>query len=128
MSLVADAHRFLKTHWTDLLGKPYVLGGDTPETGFDCWGFVRYVYLTQGVQLPPDPHEASLLFQRVEAPYQWLDILTFKLPPHLERHVAVALDDQWFLHCSVATNGVARCDRTRDFWRQAFKHGVRQCS
>jgi cell wall-associated NlpC family hydrolase len=128
MSLAPEAHRFLLTYWKDLIGKPYTTGGDSPEGGFDCWGFVRHVYFTQGVELPPDPHEASALFSRVEPPYQWLDILTFKLPPHLERHVAVALDNDWFLHCSLPTNGVARSQRSRDFWRQSLKHGVRRCT
>ena len=33
------------------LGKPYVSGGKTPETGFDCSGFTRYVYGNFGYSL-----------------------------------------------------------------------------
>ncbi len=35
-----------------LLGVPYTYGGSTPSSGFDCSGFVRYVYQHFGVALP----------------------------------------------------------------------------
>jgi cell wall-associated NlpC family hydrolase len=35
-----------------LLGVPYVYGGSTPSSGFDCSGFVRFVYQRFGVALP----------------------------------------------------------------------------
>jgi cell wall-associated NlpC family hydrolase len=35
-----------------LLGVPYRWGGTSPSTGFDCSGFVQFVYRHFGVQLP----------------------------------------------------------------------------
>jgi cell wall-associated NlpC family hydrolase len=35
-----------------MLGVPYVWGGDSPATGFDCSGLVRFVYGHFGLNLP----------------------------------------------------------------------------
>lgn len=42
------------------LGIPYVWGGSSPATGFDCSGFTMYVYAQVGVSLP---HHAASQYQ-----------------------------------------------------------------
>ena len=41
------------------LGIPYVWGGSSPSTGFDCSGFIMYVFAQIGVSLP---HHAASQF------------------------------------------------------------------
>jgi len=43
-SLIGEAKKHLKTR--------YVYGGNSPKQGFDCSGYVKYVYKKHGVNLP----------------------------------------------------------------------------
>jgi cell wall-associated NlpC family hydrolase len=52
------------------LGIPYVWGGSSPSTGFDCSGFVAYVFAQVGVSLPH--HAASQYAYGTPVPYDQL--------------------------------------------------------
>ncbi len=52
------------------LGVPYVWGGSSPSTGFDCSGFVSYVFAQVGVSLPH--HAASQYGYGTPVPYDQL--------------------------------------------------------
>jgi cell wall-associated NlpC family hydrolase len=49
-----------------LLGIPYRYGGDSPSGGFDCSGFVRYVYAHLGLRIPHSSYADFGLGRRVE--------------------------------------------------------------
>ncbi len=51
----------LITFASSLVGVPYRYTGEKPETGFDCSGFVLYVYKHIGVELPHNAHLQSQL-------------------------------------------------------------------
>ncbi|HLX53872.1 MAG TPA: C40 family peptidase, partial [Aquella sp.] len=49
-----------------LIGIPYRWGGNTPETGMDCSGFIRYLYKTSlGINLPRTASEMSKVGKRI---------------------------------------------------------------
>jgi cell wall-associated NlpC family hydrolase len=49
-----------------VMGVRYRYGGDTPLTGFDCSGFVRYVFNQIGTALPRSASEISRSGRAVE--------------------------------------------------------------
>ena len=56
MMVYSDARQTFGVHVVSyarhFLGIPYTYGGSTPGSGFDCSGFVRYVYRRFGIRLP----------------------------------------------------------------------------
>ena len=61
------------------VGVPYRWGGESPETGFDCSGLVRWAYLRVGVELPHNSYALYGQGRRVsEAKMAPGDILFFE--------------------------------------------------
>ncbi len=50
------------------MGYPYVSGGSSPDTGFDCSGFVSYVYAQFGISLPRSSGAYYNIGTRVDTP------------------------------------------------------------
>jgi cell wall-associated NlpC family hydrolase len=61
------------------LGTPYLWGGADPRKGFDCSGFVQYLYSQAGVALPRTTYEQAKVGQAIRDPQdlQAGDILLF---------------------------------------------------
>lgn len=81
-----------------LVGAPYRDGGTGPE-GFDCSGFVQYVFARHGVALPRSVREQA----RTGAPVDFTtvragDLLFFSTVGDGPTHVALALGEGRFVH------------------------------
>jgi cell wall-associated NlpC family hydrolase len=105
------------------LGVPYRFGGDTPDSGFDCSGFVRWVYREQPkVELP----RASQEMARFAAPSvepQALragDLVFFRIRGSRISHVGIYIGDERFVHAP-SRGGRVRIDRLDDrYWQRRF--------
>lgn len=119
-----------------LIGTPYHARGTSPETGFDCSGFVGYVFRSAGgIELPrtadgmfrlPVPERA----QRVErADIQPGDLLFFRIG-HRRRHidhVAIALGEGRFVHAPASGGQVRVESLDMPYWSRHFV-GARRIS
>lgn len=95
------------------IGVPYVWGGNTPESGFDCSGFTRYVFGKQGIQLPRTSREQSRAGQALPVDFAAFapgDILLFAEPNEAISHVAIYVGDGRIIHSSSALGGVNYLD------------------
>ena len=98
----AAAARVLETA-DKYVGVPYTWGGNTPESGFDCSGFTRYVFARHGIQLPRTSREQARAGQGVALDFAALlpgDILLFAEPNEAISHVAIYVGDGRIIHAS----------------------------
>lgn len=90
------------------IGVPYRYGGTSPRTGFDCSGFVQYVYGLQGVDLPRTSRQMAGVGVRVEPSTRNLavgDLMLFSQGGQIS-HVAVYAGNGRFIHSSSSGHGV----------------------
>jgi cell wall-associated NlpC family hydrolase len=90
------------------IGVSYRYGGTSPRTGFDCSGFVQYVYGIQGVDLPRTSRQMAGAGIAVEPSTRSLavgDLMLFAQGGRIS-HVAIYAGNGRFIHSSSSGNGV----------------------
>ena len=96
---------------SEYIGTPYKYGGVQPETGFDCSGFVSYVFKKFGVQLPRSSKGMTTVGIETESnEAQTGDIILFKgRSSSSVGHVGIvyynSANDLIFIHSSSPRSG-----------------------
>jgi cell wall-associated NlpC family hydrolase len=99
-------------------GVRYHLGGDQPESGFDCSGFVSFVFKQYAIALPRTVAEQVEIGVRIDrdrlAPG---DLIFFSTTAPGASHVGIVVDDSTFVHAP-GTGAVVRTERfDTAYWR-----------
>lgn len=110
-----------------LTGIQYKYGGNTPETGFDCSGFVRYVF-SQAAQitLPPTARSISQLGKTIKKDeLQPGDLVFFNTLKAAFSHVGIYMGDNKFIHAPRAGANVRVENMETSYWRSRFNGAKR---
>ena len=109
-----------------LEGVPYQWGGDSPSTGFDCSGFVRYVLAQHRIAAPRTSAEQFQLGARVDLKHLRAgDLVFFSTIAPGASHVGLAISNEEFVHAPAST-GVVRVESVRSQYWQSRYVGARR--
>jgi cell wall-associated NlpC family hydrolase len=92
------------------LGTRYTYGGSAPQTGFDCSGFVQFVYGRNGITLPRTSRQQATAGRsmptKLDGNLRAGDLLFFSQSGDVVNHVAIYVGNDRILHSSSSGGGV----------------------
>lgn len=111
-------------------GYDYVYGGKSPETGFDCSGFVYYVYKQFGYTIYPGADNQWYSLSDTVIPRDQLvpgDLVFFSSngTPDGITHVGLYIGDGKMIHASTPSTGVIITDLSEPYYVRRYLGGKR---
>lgn len=111
-----------------LIGTPYLWGGNTPESGFDCSGLIVYVYNGSGIKLPRTTTAMSSMTGPTvkRNALQTGDLVFFATSGgHKVSHAGIYVGNGRFVHAP-SSGGVVRLNNLNEnYWNKTFLLGKR---
>ena len=113
----------------EFLGVRYKRGGNTPENGLDCSGFVRLVFKDAvGAELPRTAAEISRTGEKIDQKdLQPGDLVFYNTLRKGFSHVGIYLGDNKFIHSPSAGGQVRVESMDLAYWKKRF-NGARRIS
>jgi cell wall-associated NlpC family hydrolase len=106
-----------------MIGIPYHWGGNDPDEGLDCSGFVRYVYRnTTGMLLPRQSAQISKAGSAVAKPdLHPGDLVFFDTPRGPATHVGIYMGDNRFIHAPKTGAYIRVESMTSRYWASRYR-------
>ena len=101
-------------------GIPYRYGGSDPS-GFDCSGFVQYVFAQHGLALPREVRDQYRVGDEIRlTEVKAGDLIFFETVSRGASHVGLAIGGDQFVHAP-SSRGVVRVERfSASYWASRF--------
>ena len=110
------------------IGAGYRYGGTSPKTGFDCSGFVRYVFAGAGIQLPRSARTMAVAGTALPADFSALepgDLVFLEIEGKGIDHVAIYAGNGRVIHSTIRGGGVRYDHVLSAHGRWVVRHLVR---
>jgi cell wall-associated NlpC family hydrolase len=108
----------------NFLDRPYRLGGDSAETGFDCSGFTRHLFDSAlGIRLPRRADEQAHASEFSPVPRNALqagDLVFFNTLKRTFSHVGIYVGDGRFIHAPRTGAQVRIEDMSANYWSRRY--------
>ena len=110
-----------------LTGVKYAYGGNTPEIGFDCSGFVGYVFKqAASLTLPHSAQAMSLLGKSIpKNELQPGDLVFFNTVKTAISHVGIYMGNNRFIHAPSAGGNVRVENMKEGYWATRYSGAQR---
>lgn len=106
-----------------LIGTPYRFGGTSTATGFDCSGFIGYLFREQaGIKLPRSTREMiAMPAPKVDRHELQPGDLVFFANRGRVNHAGIYIGEGEFIHSSSTRSGGVRVDKlSSDYWNSHY--------
>ena len=122
-----DRAREVLVNALSLSGIRYQYGGTSPESGFDCSGFVRYVYQqASNLTLPHSARAISQIGKTIPRnELQPGDLVFFNTLKSAFSHVGIYVGNNRFIHSPSSGGGVRVEDMQEGYWQKRFNGAQR---
>jgi cell wall-associated NlpC family hydrolase len=106
----------------NMIGVRYRWGGNTPDSGLDCSGFVRYVFQdTLGMTLPRRAEEMSRVGEKVRvSELKPGDLVFFNTMRRSFSHVGIYIGDNKFVHSPSTGSTIRVDDMDNSYWEKRY--------
>jgi cell wall-associated NlpC family hydrolase len=115
----SDLGKEIADYALTFLGTRYTWGGKSPATGFDCSGFVQYVFSQFGYTTSPIANDVRNEGVHVDpADIQPGDVLCFYSGNNYVGHVGIYIGDNTFVHAANSEIGVVTTSLSVGYYAQ----------